>query len=376
MKIVLFGIPGAGKSTQGNLLSKQFHIPYLSTGHIFRNIAQEKTKWARFVKETMAAGLLIPDKETIQIVNEYLSRKEYQKGYILDGFPRNIYQAKKFTNNIDNVIYLKVSDKESLWRISGRVDEGRADDTVHAVKKRIDIFHKHTEPVLDYYRKKDLLKEIDGTKTIKQVNELILKSIGKTIGKNGVTSWFKRRKTILAIVGLPGAGKSAAANYFKAKGFPVIRLGQITDDIIKEKGLKFTVENEKKVREGIRQKEGMAAYMVANVPKIKKTLENNKVVVIDGLRSYEEYLFAKKSFKNVFLLAIVADKKLRHKRIKSRQVRANVRGEKRDVQEVLNLNMGPTIALADKIVINNSTIFELESKLEEAYRQVYYGTPY
>lgn len=372
MKIVLFGIPGAGKSTQGNLLSRQFHVPYLSTGHIFRMIAQEKTGWGRFVKETMAAGLLIPDKETIEIVNSYLSRSEYAKGYILDGFPRNIYQAKNFKNNVDHVLYLKIPDKEALWRIAGRTD-GRDDDTITALKKRIEIFHRSTGPVLDYYRQKKLLTEIDGSKSIKKVNEMILKSVGKTIGKNGVTDWQKRKKVLLAVVGLPGAGKSAAADFFREKGFPVVRLGQITDEIIKEKGLSFTVENERKVREELRRKEGMAAYMVANGPKIKKLLNDEKVVVIDGMRSYEEYLYAKKVFKNIFLLAIVADKKLRYKRIKARKVRSNLRGEKRDVQEVLNLNMGPTIALADKIVINNGTVRDLEDKLEEVYREVYYG---
>src|SRR3989344_8642918 len=116
MKLVLFGIPGAGKSTQGNFLSKQLNLPYLSTGHIFRNIAQEKTKWGRFIKETMASGHLIPDKETIEIVEDYLSRSEYKAGYILDGFPRNTYQANKFQNGIDYVLYLKIPDKESLWR--------------------------------------------------------------------------------------------------------------------------------------------------------------------------------------------------------------------------------------------------------------------
>jgi adenylate kinase len=76
MKLVLIGIPGAGKSTQGNLLSRQFGIPYLSTGHIFRTIAKEKTAMGRYVKETMSSGLLMPDEETLPIVEDYLSRRE------------------------------------------------------------------------------------------------------------------------------------------------------------------------------------------------------------------------------------------------------------------------------------------------------------
>jgi len=375
MKIVLFGIPGAGKSTQGNLLSKQLHIPYLSTGHIFRKIAQEKTQWGRFIKETMAAGLLIPDKETIEIVNEYLSRPEYQAGYILDGFPRNLHQAKTFTNHVDHVLYLKVSDKESLWRIAGRSDEARNDDTIAAVKKRIDIFHNATRPVLDYYRKEGRLIEVDGSKSIKQVNEFILKSVGKTLGKNGLTNWYKRRKVLLCIVGLPGAGKSVAADYYRERDFPVIRLGQITDDLLKERGLENNNENNRKIREEIRSQYGMDAYIKLNSHKIKKGFEMSSVVVVDGMRSYEEYLCAQKDYKNVFLLGIVGDKQIRYARLKRRKTRSNLSGPKRDLQEVINLNMGPTIALADKLIINNGTRVDFEDKLEEVYREVYFGLP-
>lgn len=373
MKIVLFGIPGAGKSTQGNLLSRQLHVPYLSTGHIFRKIAQEKTKWGRFIKETMAAGLLIPDKETIEIVTDYLSRSEYKNGYILDGFPRNTYQAKTFANHVDYVFYLKVTDKESLWRIAGRNDDGRDDDTVNAFKKRIEIFHKHTQPVLDFYRKQGRLIEVDGSCSIRHVNEFILKSVGKTVGKNGLTNWYKRRKLLLCIIGLPGAGKSVAAELFKAKGFSVIRLGQITDDIIKERGLNNNNETNKLIREEIRKKHGMDAYIKLNVLKIKKEFEKNPVVIIDGMRSYEEYLVAQKTFKNVFLLGVVADKQIRYSRLKRRKTRSNLSGPKRDLQEVVNLNMGPTIALADALIINNGSKSDFEDKLEEVYREVYFG---
>jgi len=374
MKLVLFGIPGAGKSTQGNLLSKQLNLPYLSTGHIFRNIAQEKTKWGRFIKETMASGHLIPDKETIEIVEDYLSRPEYQSGYILDGFPRNTYQANKFQNGIDFVLYLKIPDKESLWRIAGRNDSSRDDDTLSALKKRIEIFHKFTEPVLEYYRKKRLLVEINGLLSVKKVNEQILKSVGKTISKNGIRNWSKRRKVLLAVVGLPGAGKSAAAAYFKSKGFPVLRLGAITDDIIKERGLENNVANNKLVREEVREKHGMHAYMKLNTKKIKDLFAENNVVVIDGMRSYEEYEYALENFSSVYLLGIVADKKLRYARVRKRKDRSTLFGTKRDITEILNLNMGPTIALADKILINNGSVADLEDRLQEVYREVYFGS--
>src|SRR3989344_5521070 len=96
MKIIIIGIQGAGKSTQGNLLSKKLKVPYLSTGHIFRELSKEHSKLGRYIKEVMNAGYLIPDNKTLEIVSEYLSRPEYYKGYILDGFPRTIEQAKAF----------------------------------------------------------------------------------------------------------------------------------------------------------------------------------------------------------------------------------------------------------------------------------------
>lgn len=181
MKIVLIGIQGAGKSTQGNLLSEKLSIPYLSTGHIFRILAHEKSALGRYIKEVMNAGYLIPDKKTVKIVGEYLKRPEYKDGYIIDGFPRTVIQADYFKDGAEKVIYLKVSDDEALKRLSFRNGDGgkREDETPAAVAKRIESFHKFTEPVLDYYRKKDMLAEIDGEQSIEQIHQDILKSLGK-----------------------------------------------------------------------------------------------------------------------------------------------------------------------------------------------------
>lgn len=178
MKIILIGIQGSGKSTQGNLLSEKLHIPYLSTGHIFREMAKEKTPVARYIKETMNAGFLIPDEKTLPIVTEYLSRPEYKDGYILDGFPRTATQAEEFTNGVNYVVYLDVSDREALWRLSYREDE-REDETLLALRKRIELFHKVTMPVLEYYRQKGILIEINGEKDIQEIHEEILSHINK-----------------------------------------------------------------------------------------------------------------------------------------------------------------------------------------------------
>lgn len=180
MKIILIGIQGSGKSTQGNLLSKKLKLPYLSTGHIFREIAKEHTKLGRYIKEIMHSGALIPDRRTITIVNEYLARPEYAKGFILDGYPRTLEQAKAFAEDINDVVYLKISDQEALWRLSYREEDGaedRDDETLAAVRKRIELFHKHTEPVLDHYHKKRLLIEVDGEQSVEDVHKEIVKKL-------------------------------------------------------------------------------------------------------------------------------------------------------------------------------------------------------
>jgi adenylate kinase len=178
MKIILIGIQGAGKSTQGNMLRDKLNIPYLSSGHIFREMAKEKSPWGRYVKETVNSGALIPDDKTVQIVEEYLSKPEYSKGYILDGFPRTVPQAKAFSNGVDMVIYLDVSDKEALWRLSGRVDEGvREDNTLTAIRQRIELFHTHTKEVLGFYKRKGLLHSINGEQSILDIHREIMERI-------------------------------------------------------------------------------------------------------------------------------------------------------------------------------------------------------
>lgn len=180
MKIILIGVQGSGKSTQGIILSESLNVPYLSTGHIFREIAKEKTPFGRYIKETSNAGFLIPDDKTLDIVSDYLKRDEYNKGYIMDGFPRTVKQAENFDESIDTVVYLNVSDKEALWRLSYRKDEQREDETLIALRKRIELFHKFTEPVLGYYRDKKLLYEIRGDAPIEKIHKEIMSHISKT----------------------------------------------------------------------------------------------------------------------------------------------------------------------------------------------------
>jgi len=377
MKLVLFGIQGSGKSTQGSLLSRYLKVPYLSTGHIFRTIAKEKTLLGKKVKIIMTSGMLVPDNLTIEIVNDYLSRPEYQRGYILDGFPRTLNQAKRFKNGVDKVIYLEIPDKEALWRLASRddADQGREDNTVKAIKRRIEVFHKLTEPVLNYYEKEGKFVVIDGLQKIKAVNEEILKSLGKQLVKNQIRSWSLRKKILLAIVGLPGAGKTAAANYFKERNGSVIEFGKIINNYIDKHHLRHSENNHRKLREKFREKYGREAFAILNEKKIKKAFLKDKVVIVDGLRSWEEYVYLKKKLKRIkiVLVALYADKELRYERITKRSYRNELCGEKRDIDELIGINMAPTLGFADYFVRANGSIEDLEDKLEVIFRIVYYS---
>lgn len=374
MKIVLIGIQGSGKSTQGNLLSRQLKIPYLSTGHIFRTIAKEKTPLGKRVKVLMSAGLLIPDTLTIEIVNSYISRPEYQNGYILDGFPRTVKQAEKFKNNVDRVVYLDIPDKETLWRLAYRAEE-RNDNTVKAILKRMELFHKHTEAVIQYYRDEGKLVHIDGTKSIEVINKEILKSLGKQLIRNQIAVWEQKKKVIIAIVGMAGAGKTEATSYFKKKGLPVVSFSNVINEYIDSRNMEHTEKIHQKLRMQFRKKHGMEAMAALNKEAIQQMLEKNQIVIIEGLYSWEEYIYLKKHFPDVkiVLLGLFADKEVRYQRIAHRKYRSGLSGEERDLHELTHLNKGPTIAYADFLIKNNFSKDEFHHKLEETYRAIYFS---
>ncbi|MCX6001781.1 MAG: AAA family ATPase [Chloroflexi bacterium] len=170
---------------------------------------------------------------------------------------------------------------------------------------------------------------------------------------------------VIALVGMPGSGKSEVARVFESGGYYKVRFGDITDEEVKKRGLKLSEENERTAREELRRQHGMAAYAILNLPRIESALKRSNVV-IDGLYSWEEYKFLKdKLGRGLKLVAVWSPPALRHARLSSRTVRPLTAGEAsaRDCAEIENVNKGGPIAMAD-FTINNST--SLDSLLEQA----------
>ena len=375
MNIILLGIQGAGKSTQGNLLSKQLKIPYLSTGHIFRDIAQEKTPLGRMVKELVNSGVLIPDDKTITVVNHYLARAEYKNGFILDGFPRTIVQARSCTFPITKVIYLELDEKESLWRLVMR-KEARDDNTVQAVHKRIEQFHAHTAPVLEFFGAKNLLATVDAKLSVKKVNDEILKSLGKRYIANRLEAWAQKKHTIIAFVGMSGSGKTEAVQYLaKSHKLPVISFSSVINDYVDKNKLEHSESVHKRLRKEFRAKHGMASMAVLRRDEIAQMLSKEVILLIEGLYSWEEYLYLKEEFPDVrvILVAVWARKELRWERASQRNYRKDLYGQERDINELTETNKGPAIAFADHLIINNFSLPEFHDKLDEVYRSIIFS---
>lgn len=175
MRIIIFGPPGAGKGTQAGLISEEYDIPHLSTGNIFRSAIKNETELGREVKAILDAGDLVPDEKVVALVQEELQDDKYDDGYILDGFPRTVAQAKAFDEILEKnneiltaFLQLQVPEQELVERILSR-GEGRSDDTREGIKKRLKVYKKETEPVLDYYREKGAVQEVDGTGSIEEI---------------------------------------------------------------------------------------------------------------------------------------------------------------------------------------------------------------
>jgi adenylate kinase len=207
MNIVLFGPQGSGKGTQAELLASKYNLPILATGDIFRREIKNETELGRKVTSLIKEGNLVPDEITNEIVLSELQKEKYKNGFILDGFPRNMIQLKELEkeNALTHVFELEINDEEVIKRMgTRRICEKcgaiyslgvkppkqesvcdscggalilRGDDKPEAIQKRLDIYHKETEPVLNFYREKGRAIKINGARPIEKVFEDIVKAI-------------------------------------------------------------------------------------------------------------------------------------------------------------------------------------------------------
>lgn len=198
MKIVMLGAPGAGKGTQAKMIASKYHIPHISTGDIFRANIKEGTELGNKAKGFMDQGLLVPDELVVDLVVDRLTWDDAKEGYVLDGFPRTIPQAEALTKALaeknevlDHAINIEIPDQNIIERMGGRRAcvacgatyhivnippqiEGkcdkcgaelilRDDDKPETVRKRLEVYHDQTQPLIDYYGNEGVLKEVDGT---------------------------------------------------------------------------------------------------------------------------------------------------------------------------------------------------------------------
>ncbi len=211
MKIIMLGPPGAGKGTQAEFLSEKYSIPQISTGAIIRGVIASGSDEGKKIKELIDKGMLLPDETVVSMVKNRLAEPDCKNGFILDGFPRTIEQAKaldKMGVKIDHVLSIELSDDEILERLSGRREckvcrasyhiedhppkkEGicdrcggelitRDDDKPETIKNRLEVYHESTEPLKKYYEEAHLLVTAHSQKALADTRREVLKALGET----------------------------------------------------------------------------------------------------------------------------------------------------------------------------------------------------
>ena len=214
MKIVMLGAPGAGKGTQAKMIAEKYGIPHVSTGDIFRANIKNGTELGKEAKQYMDQGKLVPDELTVKILLDRVAQDDCKNGYVLDGFPRTIPQANvldealtKLGDGIDYAVNVDVPDDNIINRMGGRracvacgatyhivynapKTEGicdncgkeliiRDDDQPETVKNRLKVYHEQTQPLIDFYEGKGVLKSVDGTADMKDVFAAIVEILGE-----------------------------------------------------------------------------------------------------------------------------------------------------------------------------------------------------
>ena len=189
MKIVLLGPPGAGKGTQAKSISNRYSIPHISTGDIFRKNISEATPLGIEAKGYMDKGLLVPDEVTINMVKDRLTWEDCKNGYLLDGFPRTVAQAealermtgRRVCGSCGASYHIKFnpSKVEGICDVCGSEVVQRKDDREDTVRERLDVYERQTQPLIDFYKEKNLLSTVDGTKAINEVFNDICELLGR-----------------------------------------------------------------------------------------------------------------------------------------------------------------------------------------------------
>lgn len=181
MRLILLGPPGAGKGTQAEKMVAKLGIPQISTGDMLRQAREEKTELGLKAESFMKSGALVPDEVVVGIVQERLKKDDCRLGYILDGFPRSVAQAEALeatlaglAHDLTAVISLTVPEEELMTRLLARK---REDDNEEVIKERLKIYKQQTQPLIDYYRSRELVKEINGLGTINEIFDRILDAL-------------------------------------------------------------------------------------------------------------------------------------------------------------------------------------------------------
>lgn len=174
VKIIFLGSQGSGKSTQAKLLASKLGLPWIEMGQILRQRSAEKDKDAQEIKKALEAGDLVSDKLVVKTLSNRLTKADCLGGYVLDGYPRNFAQLEALDPAVDDVFYVRVSDSEAIKRLMKR---GRIDDTFNVVSRRLELYHKLTEPLLEYFRQKGILEEIDGEREAEDIAKEISQKV-------------------------------------------------------------------------------------------------------------------------------------------------------------------------------------------------------
>lgn len=177
--VILLGAPASGKGTQAVQLAESLKVPHISTGDLFRYNISQNTELGKKAKSFIDQGKLVPDELVVDMVSDRIQSPDAAKGYILDGFPRTIFQADELGKKLSSstklyVLNLDVSDDTIIKRALSRK---RSDDTLEVVKERLRTYHEHTAPLLDYYKKKGLLQNINGEKSPEEVSSDLQKAL-------------------------------------------------------------------------------------------------------------------------------------------------------------------------------------------------------